>query len=147
MQIYLKWKYFHAEKYSHHPMWCHCLHDIDLFSFYCKTYWYNSLEVSRVVEYMLNSSPPSAAYMRHWIRSTLVQIMACCLFGAKPLFKPMLRYCQLDPYEQTSVKFLSKYKTFHLWNAPVNIVCKMAGILSRGRWVKMIDLLWHVTVV
>ena len=37
-----------------------------------------------------NSSPPSAAYMRHWIGSALVQIMACRLFGAKPLFKPML---------------------------------------------------------
>ena len=27
------------------------------------------------------------------------------LFGAKPLFKPMLGYCQLDVYEQTAVKF------------------------------------------
>ena len=35
-----------------------------------------------------NSSPPSAAYMRLWIRSALVQIMACHLFGAKPLSKP-----------------------------------------------------------
>ena len=42
-----------------------------------------------------NSSPPSAAYMRQWIR-TLVQIMACRLFGAKPLPEPMLVYCQLD---------------------------------------------------
>ena len=29
--------------------------------------------------------------------SALVQIMACRLFGAKPLSKPMLGYCQLDP--------------------------------------------------
>ena len=34
-----------------------------------------------------NSSPPSAAYMRQWIKSTLVQIMACRLFGAKQLSK------------------------------------------------------------
>ena len=27
----------------------------------------------------------------------LVLIMACCLFGIKPLSKPMLGYCQLDP--------------------------------------------------
>ena len=39
--------------------------------------------------------------------------MACHLFGAKPLSKPMLGYCQLDPLEQTSVKFSPKYKTFH----------------------------------
>ena len=39
-----------------------------------------------------NSSPPGAAYMRQWIGSALVQIMACRLFGAKPLSNPMLGY-------------------------------------------------------
>ena len=48
-----------------------------------------------------------------WVGSALVQIMAYCLLGTKPLSKPMLGYCQLDPKEQTSVKFQSKYKTFH----------------------------------
>ena len=32
-----------------------------------------------------------------WIRSALVQTMACRLFGAKPLSEPMLGYYQLDP--------------------------------------------------
>ena len=45
----------------------------------------------------LTQSPPSAAYMRWWIRSALVKVMACHLFGAKPLPEPMLTYCQLDP--------------------------------------------------
>ena len=45
----------------------------------------------------LNSSTPCTTYMRHWIGSTLVQKMACGLFGAKPLSKPMLSYCQWDP--------------------------------------------------
>ena len=45
----------------------------------------------------VDSSPPSAAFMRQWIGSALVQIMACRLFGAKPLSKPMLSYCQLEP--------------------------------------------------
>ena len=45
----------------------------------------------------INSSPPSAAYMCQWIGSALVQIMACRLIGDKPLSKPMLGYCQLDP--------------------------------------------------
>ena len=45
----------------------------------------------------VNSSPPSAAYMRQWIRSALVQIMACRLCGAKPLSEPMLEYCQSHP--------------------------------------------------
>ena len=46
------------------------------------TYW---VYIQRV-----NSSPPSAQYMCQWIRSLLVQIMACRLFGTKPLSKPML---------------------------------------------------------
>ena len=62
---------------------------------------------------LINSSPPSAAYMQQWIRSPLVKIMACRLFGAKPLSEPMLEYCQLDPKEQTSMTISSKYKTFH----------------------------------
>ena len=40
--------------------------------------------------YLINSSPPSATYMRQWIWSALVQIMACPLFCAKPLSEPML---------------------------------------------------------
>ena len=38
----------------------------------------------------INPSPTSAALMRRQIGSTLVQIMACRLFGAKPLSKPMM---------------------------------------------------------
>ena len=43
--------------------------------------------------------------MRRQPRISLVQIMACRLFGAKPLSEPMLDYCQLEPWEQTLVKF------------------------------------------
>ena len=39
--------------------------------------------------------------------------MACRLFGAKPLPEPMLAYCQLDPWEQVSVKFESEFHNFH----------------------------------
>ena len=53
----------------------------------------------------VNLSAASAAYMRQWMGSAVVQIMACRLFGAKPLYEPMLNYCQLDHWEQTSVKF------------------------------------------
>ena len=61
----------------------------------------------------VNSSPPSAAYIRQWIGSEMVQIMACRLFGTKPLSKPMLSCCWLGPWAPTSMKFQSKYKTFH----------------------------------
>ena len=39
--------------------------------------------------------------------------MACRLFGAKPLSEPVLGHCQLDPQEQTSLKFWSKVTTCH----------------------------------
>ena len=41
--------------------------------------------------------------------------------GAKPLSKPMLCYCQLDPSEQTSVGFYSKYQIFVHEDAPEEI--------------------------
>ena len=47
----------------------------------------------------------------------LVQIMAYHLAGAKPLSEPMLEYCWLDPWEQTSVKsWIDKFsfKKMHL---------------------------------
>ena len=45
----------------------------------------------------VNSPPHSAAYMRQWTRSAMVQIMVCCLLSAKPITEPTLSYSQLDP--------------------------------------------------
>ena len=44
-----------------------------------------SLHLCHVANTILTHLPPSATYMRQWIGSALVQIMACRLFGAKPL--------------------------------------------------------------
>ena len=60
-----------------------------------------------------NSSPPGAAYMRQRTGSSLVQVMSCRLFGAKPLPEPMMAYCQPDSWEQISVKFKSEFCHFH----------------------------------
>ena len=48
----------------------------------------------------------------------------------------MLGYCKLDPCEQMSVIFQSKYKIAIYENATENIVGEMASIFSNGRWVK-----------
>ena len=68
----------------------------------------------------------------------LVQIMACRLFGDKSLSKPMLEYCQKDPYEQTSVKFWSKFKFSHSrkcnWKYRLP---KWWPFFPGGRWVKL----------
>ena len=82
--------------------------------------------------YIRTCMNPSAAYMRQWIGSTLVQIMACRLFGAN---------WQLDYKEQTSEKFSSKYIFIHE-NASDIIVWEMVANLSRGRWVKN-KLIWY----
>ena len=57
---------------------------------------------------------PRDAYLCNWIGSSVVQVMACRLFGAISLPEPMLSYRQLDPWQQTSVKFYSKFKYIHL---------------------------------
>ena len=67
----------------------------------------------QTLTHLIYSSPRSAAYMCQWIWSTLVQVMACRLFGAKPLSEPMLAYCQLDIWEQISLKSSLKFIYFH----------------------------------
>ena len=43
---------------------------------------------------------PSAAYIRQWMGPSLVHVMACRLFGPKPLPEPVLAYCQLNSWEK-----------------------------------------------
>ena len=73
----------------------------------------------------------NTAYMRRHLRTSLVQIMVCHLFCAKPLSEPMLEHCQLDPWEQIAMKSSLKFKHFHSKNAFENVICKLVAILSR----------------
>ena len=45
----------------------------------------------------------------HWTGSSLVEVMAWHLFGAKPLPEPMMTYCQLDPNQETCCLVPSHY--------------------------------------
>ena len=74
----------------------------------------------------VNSSSPGAGYMYQWTGSALVHVMACRLFGTKPLPEPMLAYCQLDSWEQVSVKFESKFYQYSFK--------KMHLKLSSAKW-------------
>ena len=47
-------------------------------------------------------------FMPRWAESALVQLMVCCLYGAKPSPLPMLHWYQMDPREQASMKFDQK---------------------------------------
>ena len=63
--------------------------------------------------------------------SSLVQVMACRLHGAKPLPGPVLNYCKLDNWKRLQKKFESKNKIFIHENVFEAVVCEMAAILSR----------------
>ena len=58
--------------------------------------------------------------------------MAYRLDGTKPLSKPMLEYCHLDPWERTSVKFESEFKFSIQESTFENVVCEMASIFKNS---------------
>ena len=96
----------------------------------------------------LKSSQPSAAYMRQWIGSALIQIMACRLLGAKPLAKPTLGNCQLALGTKFRWNFNQNTKLFIHENASENIACENDSHFVQGRWVNsymhILDYLNHI---
>ena len=108
----------------------------------------------------VNSSPPSATYMRRWIGSALVQVMAWRLFGAKPLPELMLPYCQLDPWEQLQWNSNRNMKKNHsskcVWMCRLrngghfvqgeidqNVMCFIRQLLARCRF-GVVRSLWNL---
>ena len=84
--------------------------------------------------------PPCVAYMRQWIGSALVQITACHLLGAKPLSKPVLIYCPVDFWEQTSVRSWYENNTFHSGNCLWKYRMRDDGHFVQGKCVNSISL-------
>ena len=64
---------------------------------------------------LINSSPPSAAYMHHWTGSALVQVMACHLFGTKPLPEPMLTYSQWTIFSEIWIQIYNFHSRKCIW--------------------------------
>ena len=82
---------------------------------------------------LVNSSPPSAAYMRRWTGSAaFVQIMACRLCDTKPLSKSMLGYSQMGLRNKRQWNFNQNTKLSIHENASENIVCEKAVIFVQG---------------
>ena len=68
--------------------------------------------------------------MCRWTRSALVQ---ACLFGTKSLPEPLLDYCQLNSWEQISMKFESEFYHFHKKkNAFEIVVCQTGSHFVQG---------------
>ena len=98
---------------------------------------------------IINSSPPSATYMCQWTGSALFQVMACRLFGAKPLPEPVLAYCQLESWEQISVNFESEF--YHSHSRKYIWKCRLLygdhfvqGEMSWRKKVQCSDVMWAV---
>ena len=85
-------------------------------------------------KFCFNPSPPSAAYMRQWIGWSLIHMMACRLFGAKPLSEPMLGHCQLRLLGTNSWMSV-KIRSFSFKNSNENVVCQNSGHFVQGGWV------------
>ena len=69
--------------------------------------------LAKLKDIFLESLRLRDAYMCQYTRSSLVQIMACRLDCTMPLPELMTTYCQIESWEQISVKFESKCKGFH----------------------------------
>ena len=67
--------------------------------------------------------------MRQWTVSSLVQLMACCLLGDKPLPKPMLAYWQLDSWKEFLGKSKQNSFIFFQENALEYFVCQIVDHL------------------
>ena len=78
--------------------------------------------------------PTCSAYIRRCYGSVLIRVMACRLFGVKPLPEPMLVYRQLDSFQWTSIRNSIVFiQEMHLKMSS----SKMVAILSKGRWVNV----------
>ena len=86
----------------------------------------------------------SDAYRHEQNIPSLVQIVACRLFGDNPLSEPMMTYCQLDPEEYSSIKSYLQFRSFYSW--------KCIGICRLLKWQPSclspnVLMLWHGWVI
>ena len=72
--------------------------------------------------------------------------MTFCLFGTKLSLKPMLSYSWLDPWEQISMKLVSRYKNFNSRKLFENVICKMQAIVYQPQCVNSLwpSDIWHL---
>ena len=78
----------------------------------------------------INSSPPSAAYMRQCIGSALVQIMSRCLFGVKPLCWVNVNW---NLKNRLWRNFNTKFERFHLWKCVWKCRLRNGGHFVQGK--------------
>ena len=75
---------------------------------------------------------PCAAYMHQLTGPALLQVMACRLFGAKPLPKSRLAYCQLDSWKQFQWNSNRNSIVFIKEDAFKIVVCQIGVHFAKG---------------
>ena len=78
-----------------------------------ENHWFKITSTSPIVARWVYSLSPSVACMRQWTGSPSVQVMACCLFGAKPLPEPMPPLSSIRPLGTNFSEIRIKIQTFH----------------------------------
>ena len=74
--------------------------------------------------------------MRQLRGSSLSEVMACDLYGAKQLFEPMMTYCQLSIYDSLRWNLNHNKEIFVHENAFENYA-KMTAVLFRPQYVQI----------
>ena len=90
---------------------------------------------------LFNSSSPSAAYMRQWAGSALVQIMACHSSAPSHYLKQCWFIVNWTLRNKIQWNSNQNTKIFIHENTFENI-SEMVAILSRGKWVKLTNEIW-----
>ena len=131
----------HRGHYDVSVMWNPCLYSLKRRRFYTPPLLTNCQRGSGLCHVFLFAMyiritndvlTPSGVYMHQWIGAALIQIIACRLFHAKPLSKPMLGYYQLDPGNKFRWNFYQNTKFFILENVSENVACQNGGHFVYG---------------
>ena len=91
----------------------------------------------------IGSLRPSDAYMRLWTRPSVIQIMTCCLTGAKPLSDQCCDIVNWTPRNKLQWNLNQNLYTFIQENAFENVVWKIVAILSGPQCVKLTTTSWN----
>ena len=101
--------------------------------------WMDRHHEIRFICISLNSSPPNAAYMRQYIGSALVQIMACAYSAPSHYLNQRWVIINWTLRNKLLWIFNQNTKLAIHENASGNFVCETAAILSRWRCVKTVQ--------
>ena len=94
--------------------------------------------IKHLIQISVNSSSTNVTYMRLGAGSALVQVMAWCLFGAKPLPEPMLIYCKVRPlgtnFTEIPIGSESAFVQERIWCWIGDNTCNRAVVTCANLW-------------